>query len=186
MNKSLFLFVGRSASGKTTVANMLERDGYNQIQSYTTRPPRYQGETGHTFISKKEYDKLDNIVASTLYNGYHYCTTLEQIQNADIYVIDVPGVITLLNNYEKIKRPLHVIYFEVDVYNRIQRMLERHDSDTQIVSRLLQDEKSDWLEDLLSIESDNYNKIFISTVDANHNLQNVYQRVKYIVQGTVI
>ena len=72
MNKSLFLFVGRSASGKTTVANMLERDGYNQIQSYTTRPPRYQDETGHTFISNKEYDKLDNIVASTLYNGYHY------------------------------------------------------------------------------------------------------------------
>ena len=65
-------------------------------------------------------------------------------------------------------------------------MLERHDSDTQIVSRLLQDEKSDWLKDLLSIESDNYNKIFISTVNANHNLQNVYQRVKYIVQGTVI
>ena len=65
-------------------------------------------------------------------------------------------------------------------------MLERHDSDTQIVSRLLQDEKSDWLEDLLSIKSDNYNKIFISTVDANHNLQNVYKRVKYIVQGTVI
>ena len=65
-------------------------------------------------------------------------------------------------------------------------MLERHDSDTQIVSRLLQDEKSDWLEDLLSIESDNYNKIFISTVNANYDLQNVYQRVKYIVQGTVI
>ena len=65
-------------------------------------------------------------------------------------------------------------------------MLERHDSDTQIVSRLLQDEKNDWLEDLLSIESNNYNKIFVFTVNANYDLQNVYQRVKYIVQGTVI
>ena len=182
MNKPLFLFVGRSASGKTTVANMLEANGYSQIASYTTRPPRYEGEIGHTFISEEEYNKLDNIVASTTYNGYHYCTTLEQIQNADIYVIDVPGVQTLLNNYNKINRFINVIYFDANVYNRVQRMIGRHDSDTQIVGRILQDEKDDWLEDLINICADYHDKMIIHKVDANQDLQDVYNTVKTFIE----
>lgn len=188
MNKPLFLFCGRSASGKTTIANMLERDGYSQVQSYTTRPPRYKGEIGHTFISEEEYSNLDNIVASTTYNGYHYCTTLEQIQNADIYVIDIPGIITLLDNYNKINRTILVIYFDTGVYNRILRMLERNDCDAQIIGRLLQDEESDWLEDLLDIVKnswdvhDNHNKIVVYNVDANQDLQDVYNVVKHLME----
>ena len=54
MSEPLFLFVGKSASGKTTVANMLEeKHGHVQVQSYTTRPPRYEGEVGHIFVNDK-------------------------------------------------------------------------------------------------------------------------------------
>lgn len=180
MNKPLFLFVGRSASGKTTIANMLERDGYTQVNSYTTRPPRYEGETGHTFILEEEYDKLENIVASTTYNGYRYCTTLEQIQNSDIYVIDIPGIVTLLDNYDKINRCIYVLYFEASVYNRIQRMLSRHDSDTSIVSRLLNDEKDDWGEQLLLLKD--IDKIHLRFVDTNMNLNQVYNQVKKLIE----
>ena len=157
MNKPLFLFVGKSASGKTTIANMLETDGYTQIQSYTTRPPRYEGEAGHTFISEEEYNQLENIMAYTFYNNHHYCTTLEQIQTADIYVVDVEGVRTLMDNYHLINRDIYVVYFTASVYNRVQRMLERGDSDTQVVGRLLNDEAEDWYEQLTKIVS--YNKI---------------------------
>ena len=46
-NNCLFLIVGASGSGKTTIANTLEeRYGYKQIQSYTTRPKRYETECG--------------------------------------------------------------------------------------------------------------------------------------------
>ena len=49
--KNIYLIVVCSGSGKTAITEKLE-ELYNlkSIQSYTTRPPRYDGETGHTFI----------------------------------------------------------------------------------------------------------------------------------------
>jgi len=179
MNKPLFLFVGKSASGKTTIANMLEADGYTQVSSYTTRPPRYEGEIGHTFISEEEYDKLKNIMASTLYNGYRYCTTLGQLQKIDIYVVDIEGVRTLMDNYDLLNRPIYIILFETNVYKRIHRMIDRGDSDMQIVGRLLTDEEYEWFEKLKQVVG---NKIKIHSVNANFELENVYNTVKDIIE----
>jgi guanylate kinase len=62
MRKPLFLLVGRSASGKSTVANMLEEQhGYKQVSSYTTRPPRYEGEVGHIFVNENEFKNLSEL-----------------------------------------------------------------------------------------------------------------------------
>lgn len=144
MNNPLFLCVGKSASGKSTIANLLEEKyECKQVQSYTTRPPRYDGEVGHIFVSKEEFDTLGGLAAYTLYNGNEYGTTFKQLEECDIYVIDVPGIETLLQ--KDINRPIVIIYFNTTTYTRINRMLERGDSDTQIVGRLLQDEKDDWL-----------------------------------------
>lgn len=147
MNDALFLFVGKSASGKTTIANLLEEKyECKQVQSYTTRSPRYEGETGHIFVSKEEFDNLGELAAYTLYNGNEYGTTFKQLEECDIYVIDVPGVETLLQ--KEIDRPIVIIYFNATTHTRINRMLERGDCDTQIVARLLQDEKDDWYKQL--------------------------------------
>ena len=182
MNKPLFLFVGRSASGKTSVADMLEKDGYSQIASYTTRAPRYDGEIGHTFVTDEEYDKLNDIVASTLYNGYRYCTTLEQVQKADLYVVDIPGVQTLMDNYHRLNRDVHVLYFDASVYNRINRMIDRHDSDMQIISRLLNDEKEDWHEQLCRLNEE-YPSFILTIVDANVDLNQVYDNIKLYIKN---
>lgn len=144
MSKPLFLFVGRSASSKTTNADLLEKEyGYKQVSSYTTREPRYDGEIGHLFISEDEFNKLENIVAYTFYNNAHYGTTAQQLDECSIYVVDPPGVQTLLERYNN-NRPIVVIYFDTTVYTRINRMIDRGDSDMAIISRLLQDEKDDW------------------------------------------
>lgn len=182
MDKPLFLFVGRSASGKTTIANMLEREGYTQISSYTTRPPRSENEKGHIFITDEEYEALEDIMAFTLYNGYKYCTTLEQVQNADIYVVDCPGVSTLLDNYDLINRNIEIIYFDTTVYTRVQRMLYRGDSDSQIVSRLLTDEKSNWIKDLLDANYYHGKKAKLHIIDANHSMQEVYTNIKNLIE----
>ena len=147
MNKPLYLFVGRSASGKTTIANILEeKHGYRQVSSYTTRHPRYDGEIGHIFISDHDFDNLGELAAYTEYNGHRYCTTVQQLEECDIYVIDVPGIETLLK--KNIDRPIVIIYFNATVYTRILRMIDRHDSDTAIIGRLLQDEQYDWFDKL--------------------------------------
>ena len=147
MNKPLFLFIGRSASGKTTIANLLEEKyGHTQVQSYTTRPPRYEGEIGHIFVTKQEFDALGELAAYTFYNNNEYGTTFKQLEECDIYVIDVPGVESLLQ--KKIDRPIVIIYFDTTVHTRILRMVDRGDSDSAIISRLLQDEQYNWFDKL--------------------------------------
>lgn len=161
---------------------MLEREGYISIESYTTRPPRSENEKGHIFITDEEYESLENVMAFTLYNGYKYCTTLEQVQNADIYVVDCPGVSTLLDNYNLINRDIEIIYFDTTVYTRIHRMLSRGDSDTQIVGRLLTDEKSNWVKDLLDVNYYHDMKAKLHTIDANHSMQEVYTNIKNLIE----
>lgn len=185
MNKPLFLFVGRSASGKTTIADILvQRYGHKQVFSYTTRPPRYDGEIGHIFVDEDEFNNLGDLVAYTEYNGHRYGTTAEQLDECSIYVVDVPGVETLLQKYQT-NRPIIIIYFDATVYTRINRMLDRHDSDMSIISRLLQDEKSDWFKQLDSIAW-RYTHILGKTVDlysvnANGNQTVVLELVLYYI-----
>lgn len=180
-NKPLFLFIGKSASGKTTIANMLEeREGMKQVQSYTTRPPRFEGEVGHKFITDDECNNLEDVVASTLYNGYWYCATLDQINDADIYVIDITGAKELLRNHHKIKRDIHIIYFDVNVYERIKRMQKRCSTDAQIISRLLYDESFDWEDKLSNIGIEIFNSKWweygnVHSIFADKDIETVYK-----------
>lgn len=189
MNKPLFLFVGKSASGKSTIANLLEQKyGYKQVQSYTTRPPRYDGEPGHIFVTKEEFDNLGELAAYTLYNGNEYGTTFKQLEECDIYVIDVPGVETLLQK-DKIKRPICVIYFDTTVRTRINRMVERGASDMEIVSRLYNDEEYDWEKKLDSLiwhytKIDNRD-VELNLVNANDNKEAVLELVLYYMRRYV-
>lgn len=187
MNKPLFLFVGRSASGKTTIANLLEEKyNYCQVNSYCTRKPRFDGEPGHIFVTEEEFKNLGEMAAYTYYNGNHYGTTFEQLEASDIYVVDVPGVESLLEKLKDDKRPICILYFKTSVYNRILRMLDRGDSDMMIISRLLQDEKDDWLKQLDSLVW-KYSNIFgkdvqLCNINANGNLQNVMELVLYYMK----
>ena len=185
MYKPLFLFVGKSASGKTTIAEILEQKyDHKQVYSYTTRPPRYEGEIGHMFINDDEFNNLEDLVAYTEYNGYKYGTTSEQLDECSIYVVDVPGVETLLQNY-KTNRPICIFYFDATVYTRITRMLDRDDSDINIISRLLQDEKSDWYSQLDSLVW-RYSRILgkdveLHSINANGNTTVVLEMVLYYI-----
>ena len=184
MNKPLFLFCGRSASGKTTFAEKLSgRYGYRQVESYTTRTPRFCGEIGHIFVSDEEFDNLGELAAYTEYNGHRYGTTMKQLDECSIYVIDVPGIKSLLEKCKDYNRPIVIIYFDSTVHTRINRMLDRNDSDMQIISRLLQDEKDDWYRQLDSLVW-HYVKIEnivvdLYQVDANKDLAGVINQVLY-------
>ena len=188
MNKPLYLFCGRSASGKTTVANILESVGkYNQLQSYTTRPKRTDDEGGHIFVSDEEFDKLENIIAYTEYNNNRYCATAEQIDEASIYVIDVPGIETLLDKYQN-DRPIVVVYFDTNIRTRIDRMIDRHDCDAAIVSRIYNDEEFDWEQELNKLVwhyKNNVGKdVELHTIDANKNLESVLSQVTSLVNNS--
>lgn len=186
MDKPLYLFVGKSASGKTTVANELETNyGYNQVRSYTTRPPRYEGEVGHIFISNEEFDNLNGIVSYTFYNGNQYGTTSELLDQNDIFVVDVPGVDSLLEKY-KTNRPIVIFYFDSTVYTRINRMIDRGDCDSSIISRLLQDEKDDWHKQLDSLSWKYLNidgkDVQLYSINTNGKLPDVLNLILYYIK----
>lgn len=185
MNNTLYLCVGKSASGKTSIANILERKyGLRQVNSYTTREPRYDGEVGHIFIDDSTFDELCELVAYTEYNDYRYGTTAEQLDQCQIFVVDVPGIKTVLERY-KTNRPIAIIYFDTTVCTRINRMLGRGDSESAVIGRLLTDEKDDWYSQLSSIvwlHAKLENKVIdLYQINANSNLTDVLEQVLYYI-----
>ena len=176
MNKPLFLIVAQSGTGKTTLANMLEEQcGLRQLESYTTRAPRYEGETGHIFITEDEFENLENIIAYTVYNQFEYCATAEQLDKSDVYVIDVPGVKTLLEKYKR-DRKIIIFYLSADIKTKIKRMKERGDSDSKILSRIYNDNMFSWLEELEKVVGNN-KQAKIVFINGNQNKDDVFQEV---------
>ena len=125
MGNCIFLIVGCSGSGKTTITEQLEQKyGLKSIQSYTTRKPRYEGETGHIFISDEEFDKLTDMVAYTEFAGNRYCATAEQVENNDLYIIDPKGIDFFMKSYKGSKTP-KVIFISSNLTTRYERMVGR-------------------------------------------------------------
>lgn len=139
MNKfnSIFLIVGPSGSGKSTICDRLVNShaGLSQIQSYTTRPPRYIGEKGHIFVTDEEFDKLTDLVGYTEFDGHRYAATSAQVEENDIYVIDPAGVEYFRENYHGRKR-VYVIGIWATEAARKKRMFLRGDPEDAIVRRL--------------------------------------------------
>ena len=94
------LIVGRTGSGKSTIENYLfEKYGLTGIKSYATRPQRGPEDDGHIFISDEEAKQYKDLATFTEINGYKYFSTEEQLQENDVYVIDVIGIERLLEKY---------------------------------------------------------------------------------------
>ena len=165
MNKILLL-VGASGSGKTTVANELCRKyGLKQIDSYTTRPPRYEGEVGHTFVTNEEFDQLTDIVGYTNYNGNRYCATAAQVETHDIYVIDPAGFDFFRTAYHGTKKVV-VAELIVDEENRRERMLLRGDDHCAAAQRIQVDAKIFPIKDA---------DLYLTNVDSARTADALYQ-----------
>ena len=147
---NIYLIVGESGAGKTTIAEALcEKNGWTQIQSYTNRPPRSDDEDGHCFIDHKVFPTFteiervfDDIVARTVYNGHCYFCTAAQIEDDDLYVIDPTGIDYFVEHYCGTKG-VRIIYIYVNPEQRLTRMLARGDTHEKALERLHNDEDTE-------------------------------------------
>lgn len=117
--KKVILLIGRSCSGKTTIAKgICEKLNLQQVKSYTTRPMRTNEtpeESDHIFILKDEIDQYSNDIAAwTSINGYEYFTTKKILNNCDVYVVDPKGL-------EDLKRRCTDLYEFVTIYIRVPK-----------------------------------------------------------------
>ncbi len=142
MLKNFYCIVGPSGCGKTTVSELL-RDQFNLklVDSYTTRAPRFEGETGHIFISTEEFKQLGKLVAYTKFDNNEYGVTEEAIDNNDIYVIDPAGIEYLKQNYSG-NRHILVIGLSANIATVVDRMRNRGDQDDKILNRLVNDSQA--------------------------------------------
>lgn len=135
----LLCVMGRTASGKDAVANKLcERTGLKLITSYTTRPQRTNEGNTHIFTTKDAYEQAvayGNIAAYTEIAGNIYWTTIDQLYDNDVYIIDPVGVQNLRNlNLPNLRLVTVFINTPDDV--REQRALNsRGDNKTQFRTR---------------------------------------------------
>ena len=135
-NHKLFCIMGETASGKDTLTKKLCEDtGMKAIVSYTTRPRRTNEGDTHIFVDDSVYEQMkDNLAAYTEINGFRYWTTIEQIYDNDIYIIDPNGLETLENlGLEDVS--LCSIYINVPIDVRLERALYRGDSLEDFFSR---------------------------------------------------
>lgn len=159
----LVLLVGKSGSGKTTLEKRLvDNFGFKSVKSYTTRPKRVANEENHQFITNEEFDALKNKVAYTRFNGYEYCATKEQLDNATLYVIDPDGIKYLRQNYS---RNFFVVYIDADRNICEARMRERGDDYNVVKSRSYNDE----------IEFENFANIADVVINGNKEAQYVLE-----------
>lgn len=128
----VYCAIGRTGCGKSsltrTVANTL---GLNILKSYTTREAREEEvenvDNDHIFVTKEDFDKLEDLVAYTKIGDIEYGCTYEQLIDSDFYVIDPKGYMYL----ESRKLPnleLVPIYIKATSYERKKRYIERNNT----------------------------------------------------------
>ena len=102
------LIVGRTASGKDTLQYALEKRGITFVKSYSTRPPRYENEDTHIFITPEQVAPKEEMAAYTQINGYEYYATKDQVKQADAYIIDPVGLKMLVESMPETR--FHILY----------------------------------------------------------------------------
>lgn len=134
MLKNLYLLVGPSGVGKSTISNELTKKyGYFQVNPYTTRPRRYDDECGYTFVSEQQFHKLSNKIACVNYNGYFYGATADLLDRNDLYIVEPSGIDAVKQTYHN--RPVFVIGLWASEAATRKRMQNRGDVLPYILDR---------------------------------------------------
>lgn len=185
MNKKkvLLLLAGPSGSGKSYIAELLQKKGLKKLISYTTRPPRGPLDD-HIFITDEEFRVLEDLAAYTEFNGCRYGATKRQVRESDIYVVDIPGIENLRRNQPDDVQLL-AAYITASEAERKRRMTARGDAPSQVNERIRHDRVAfcnayDRLEDLLGPHNvvfcsnecpDDAGRITAFLLDCLHNLE---------------
>ena len=103
--RRLITITGPSGAGKDTVARMMsEMTDWPVLCSYTTRPMREGEEDGREHFFVEHFDvPFTKILAYTHYGGYDYWTSIDQVKDTAIYVIDEVGLVELKERHTDIE-----------------------------------------------------------------------------------
>ena len=149
---NMFFIVGKTRSGKDTIAKYLkENHGVEPIVSYTTRPKRDNETDGveHYFVSKEKMDELKNtdMIAYTINHktGIEYCGTSLDLKHGKwySYIINPNGIKWFLANYKRNDIFFYIIYVDCPEEYLYKRGYERGE-DLYVFEKRLKSEKAEF------------------------------------------
>lgn len=151
-SKEIILLCGKSGGGKNYLVDTLN---LKEVVSHTERPKRSQEVDGihkhfhkpGVFTSLMEYTEFVDIVASTKRGEYYYWCTAEDLMKGQVYVIDFPGILSLLDwksccsvgsRLADVKRDINfkIVYVKTGLFKRIRNMRRRGEPWKSIISRV--------------------------------------------------
>jgi len=176
--KKIILIVGKSRSGKDTIAKILEKDfQVKPIVSYTTRPKRDNETNGveHWFISEKEMERIKNEEDMIGYTknestGIEYCAVSSDLDPKMwySYIINPEGIRYFMANM-KPDVYFHIVYVDCPEDILMKRGKERNDQDTFL--RRLESEREEF--DYFKHHNSSLINTIIDTNSYNQKLQDM-------------
>ncbi len=144
----MLLLVGKSCSGKTTIAKELKKLGLEEVISYTTRPPRkgeIDGVTYH-FISEDEFLKKYNngfFAETTSYKVvfeeiWRYGSAVEDLTDDKVVIVNPYGLRQLRKIPSLNPIAFYITASEETIWNRLR---QRGDNAAEARRRLNADDK---------------------------------------------
>ena len=172
----IYLILGHSGSGKSTIRDALTSHGLEKIITYTTRKPRASEINGidYNFIDQENFKKMDDdnlFIGTTCYVGNYYSTLKEDLEknnNKDkdcIIVVDKEGVLAIKKEFKNTIS----IYLKCSKDTLRDRMKKRKDNENDIEKRLKV------LEDL-----DSYSDYII---DSDRDIDSVFEDVMSLIKN---
>jgi len=172
----LIIIMGKTSSGKDTVANYLKSDyGIPDLVSYTTRDKREYETDGveHWFISKEriaEIKAAEDLVAYTINEktGIEYCATVQAMPaETSVYILNPDGLYWGIKEGSLKNTPYKTIYVECSEENILNRGKQRGDNADTLYKRL----ESERLEFDTFRDLKNYDYIIYNNSDLNSLLE---------------
>ena len=181
----IYVLLGKTASGKDTIASKLAKKGLKRVVTYTTRPPRKgekEGENYH-FITNDEFERL---ISSGFFVEWRSYGTVDGLwyygSSVDSYDTDEDRIIILnpdgFHQIKKILEPEKVksIYVYSNIETIKNRLKKRGDKKEEAERRIEHD-----LIDFKGLENE-VDKIVYNNED--DNLDDVVQKIlSYITKN---
>lgn len=141
--------IGKTCSGKTTIANEMLKYGYHRLVTTTSRPRRNKEIDGkdYDFVSKERFEELikQNYFAEwkvyhTAQGDWYYGTPVHKLKesdNATIVILTPDGYKDIVNKLDNIT----VVYIYANNQTIRNRLKKRGDNKEEAERRITQDGK---------------------------------------------
>lgn len=183
-NKRILCIVGKTSSGKDTIANYITRNwGIPQVCSYTTRPMRDYEIDGvqHKFVSKEVMKNIldtEDVIAYTINDktGIEYCATLSCLaDDITIYIINPDGVAYLKEHFPEIELISLYVFLPNDLI--IKRGKDRGDNLDILTKRL-------------ESETEEFDKFFVDKcydycIDSSYSKDHMIEQVNKVISNLI-